>query len=229
MDGGTNNVFPETADGRGALPRAPVLAYLANVSTPTRARTVAALGTLVVAAGNLMLGLGIVVLTVWQVYRLTWRWRVAPTWTDYWEEAQRLDSWFFYRSVPWGLIDMVLSTGITTRIVLLAVLWIPALVLVILARDVYFGRRAASSVSLVMVMPVILVVALLTAIAGGGALVYGFGRVPERAALWLLLVVPPGALLVLVLMDLCSYLRWIARAPLAEKPPVAFLPAKRPA
>jgi hypothetical protein len=42
-------------------------------------------------------------------------------------------------------------------------------------------------------------------------------------------MVPPGLLLVLVMIDLCAYLAWIARAPLVDKPPVPFLPVKKSA
>ncbi len=122
---------------------------------------------------------------------------------------------------------MVLGLRIVPRAGLVVLILTPGLVLVILARRVYLGRRGASRMSLAMVVPMMAAVAVVSATLACYALVYGLGRGAERAALWWLLAIPPGVLVILILKDLVAYLLWISRVPMADKPKVAFMPRKK--
>jgi hypothetical protein len=200
------------------LPKAPVLGYLSNISTPTRVRVVAARVVLAFAILNLALAALALGFELWNI----------------WQFAHNLAAggWMGGRIVPPhspALDDYLLALRIVLDVRTLLCLSLfpaPGIALLFLAGPIRRGRKAAGILALVYFLPLMLLLTLATALYGAAILVaaLGFGSRPAPAMYVWLLLLPVGIVFVLLLSDLCGFLSWIARNPMVDKPPVAFLP-----
>jgi len=114
-------------------------------------------------------------------------------------------------------------------IVLLAVFFVQGgITLLICAGPVRKGSRFACRWCVAMIAPVMCLMLFVGAILGAVALLSGLGLFTRHKGepiylLWLFATAVLG-IVGLMLWDVIGYLRCIARNPLTEKPPVAFLP-----
>ncbi|HEY4329222.1 MAG TPA: hypothetical protein VGN88_05765 [Phycisphaerae bacterium] len=191
----------------GGLPRSHVLGYITGGVTPTRVRRVAGFCLMVMGAIHFVLGIGMGMLIGYEVWReISWR-PISPD-----EILRALEYQFRWEMGP--LPFLFLAIGFLAGPILLVLAW-----------PVRRGHSIGSQLAMIVVAAELALAGLATAICGGAALVWGIdftGR-PEREKLWWLLVVPVGILVVLLLKDLCGYLKWISRNPITEKPAVAFM------
>jgi hypothetical protein len=195
-----------------APPKAPILSYLSNISTPTRVRRLAAIG---LAASSLFYWAGGGLLC-WLLGTLVWG------------DAEYL-AWSRGAGTP-TLPDFIGAGKEHLLLTALAgVVLAGALLEVLLAKPVHRGSRTASIMGLAMLLPVFPVVILLAAAMTSFALqiLLDPRRESFRPCLWLL-ALPAGVLLILLMKDLGACLLWIAHHPQADKPPVPFLPQSDP-
>ena len=210
-----------------SLPRAPVLAYLSNISTPTRVRIVVARVVLVFAILNLLVAALTLALAVWDV------WKIAH------ELAAGRVFWWGPGRPPPGLAlgpgsptlsdyleALRIGPGITA-LVYLSLFLTPGTAFLFLSGLIRRGGKIASILALFYFVPLMVLSLLATPMFASAILVDALGlagRPHPIMYLWLL-VIPAGVFIVLLLQDLCGFLRWIARNPMVDKPPVPFLPA----
>jgi hypothetical protein len=211
------------------LPHARVLGYVGHVSTPTRVKIISARVLQILGWLQILLALALVVpmaMTLHQRASDFARWRAghfgplvvagapavpppAPTFVDYRRAS---------------LEALSNSPG---RAFVLLVFFPDGLFLVLMAGTVRKGQRLGSQLCFVALCPLIGTISVLGALAGCFTLMYAFGLFREPPSLWAvpaLLIFLLLGLALLLLVDLVGYLRWIARHPLAEKPPMPFLP-----
>jgi len=205
-------------DSQISLPKAPILSYLSNVSTPTRARLIAARYVFWIGVLFFVLSMALfcwVGLEIWHYssyMRFVRGARGVPVPVDIWTRIKFALSYRYEYVVYFFLI--------------LGFLFAPGLVLVGFAAPIRRGRRVPSIVALIVLTPAILSIMLATATYMGAIFIdilgdhgrYHWGNAP-----WLVLT-PIPVLVVLLLKDLCAFLFWIARQPQMEKPPQPFLP-----
>jgi hypothetical protein len=219
-----------------ALPQARILGYIGHVTTPTRVRTIAA--RLVSCLGWLHLLFAAWMLTLIVIY-VTTRAPMYTAWRGhFWVRrplpvpapiaapvAPPVPGFTDYRS---AFFDALRITP--ERFVGLLLTFPAGLLLVLLAGTVRKGQRLGSILCIGGLVPLIAFLALVAAALGGQAVIYTFGIFRAERSLvavpWLL-ATAFCCLLLLLLIDLCGYLRWIARHPTAEKPPVPFLPTSQ--
>jgi hypothetical protein len=199
------------------LPKAPILSYLSNISTPTRVRLIAARGILVLAVLCLLL---FAFVFIWNASHLhaEVRWFAydrsrSPTLQDYVNVC-----WNIRRFFTIFLFDVIL-------------VFTPGVILAILPRPVRAGRKVPCILAMTVVIPLVVVFALATLYIFCKTFVDIFNAVPRpdySYAPWFL-TAPIGVLGIVLLKDLCVILHWIARNPTVEKTPTPFLPgASRP-
>ena len=219
--------FPKQAE---SLPRARVLSYLVTISTPTRARKVAAGSALCIALASWAIILLVTGGTIWQVYdeasMMHWR-PGSPTLTEIENAIKYLGHTHFYgyADSPIALWYLMIQVGVIGRIFLVAMLLFPALGLLLLTRAIFHGRPKPCRMAVALIVPFALVLLPFIVVPPCIGVVYGIGRNPQPAALLWLLILPPGAAILLLLKDVAAYLLWIARNPMVEKPPIPFVPA----
>jgi hypothetical protein len=202
------------AEPETPLPRAPVLGYLSNMSTPTRVRVVAARGVLWVAMVLFLISTVLLVVTARDV------WRTA-VWLSLWRAAGGGPPALTMRDVfdalvrPANLVHAVISVGSL----------LPPGLLIPVASPIRRGRRIPAIVALVGLVSMTLLLTLATATTASAILVVGVGWAGHAEPMYLLWLMPaPIAILVILLLgDLGRCLLWIARNPLIEKPPTPFL------
>jgi hypothetical protein len=206
-------------DSQISLPKAPILSYLSNISTPTRVRIIAARGVFWIGIFFFVLS---VVLFCWfgaEFWRVCstavffGRGRVGPVHVDI---LTRIKSTLSYR--PYYVIYFFL---------ILLFLLMPGLILFGIAAPIRRGRRVPSIIAMILLAPCILAAVWAATLFFGSVIVDIFGdhgRHHWNNAIWLILM-PIPVLVILLLKDLCAFLFWIARNPTAEKPPTPFLPA----
>jgi hypothetical protein len=195
-------------DSNFPLPKAPILGYVSNISTPTRVRIVAARGVFWV---GVFLFLLTAVLFYWLISNY-WNFVGPPTFAGLMPSLEYYPEYAIY-----FFLILIFSFA-------------PALFLVSFTASIRRGRRVPSVFAMLSLLPFTLFLTLATALFIGAILVdifsdrrhFHFGNAP-----WLLLT-PIAVLIILLLKDLCAFLIWIARHPAAEKPPQPFLPAKNP-
>jgi hypothetical protein len=196
------------------LPKAPILGYLSNITTPTRVRILAARG--VFGVGILFFALS-AVLFVWLANRFMY------SYTHRWGGGGGILNGISYvfNYHPEYLVYFFL---------VLAFLFMPALTLVGFAAAVRRGRQGPSVIATICLLPFTLALLIATAIFLGTIFldIFDTRRYPHFSyALWLLLT-PISVVVVLLIKDLCGFLIWIARNPAVEKPPTPFLPTAGP-
>jgi hypothetical protein len=200
------------------LPKAPILSYLSNVSTPTRVRSIAARSGFWIGIVHFAFFVVLFVLATW----------------DIWSTARDYIRW---RRVGWGLgaapavtlrdcYDALWVRGNYVYIVFLALTLGASLLLTVFSGAIRRGRRVPAVLALIYL---VLFTSLTLFIAGvyiSLILVIGLGATsrPQPVVLLWLLLAPVAILIILLLKDLCAFLFWIARNPLIEKPPTPFLP-----
>ena len=101
-----------------------------------------------------------------------------------------------------------------------------ALLLGLVAAPVRRGRRVPALLALLYLVPLTILITLVIASGCAAILVFGLGIAgkPESGFLPWLLLLPLPIFIILLLKDLCSFLKWIAGQPAADKPPTPFLP-----
>ena len=195
-----------------AMPKAPILGYVSNVTTPTRVRIVAARGVFWI---GVLLGAMSVVLFFLLAGRFV-------------EHELGSGPLFSYPLQEWidGLKN---SPGYLILVFLILFgVFTPALILMGFAAPIRRGRAAPSVIAMIPLVGIILFVMVATALFLGSKVLDIFDRKdPDYGAAFSFVLLPIPVLIVLVLKDLCEFLLWIARNPIAEKPAVAFLPEKR--
>ena len=105
-----------------------------------------------------------------------------------------------------------------------------AVALLACADSVRKGRTAACRLGFVMLLPLVFAAMVAGAETGMWALYMGAGFYRSAANpiyLWWFVGTVTATFVALLLWDVGTYLRWIARNPLAEKPPVPFLPVRK--
>ena len=218
---------PAVLPAAAPLPAAPVLSYLATISTPTRVRIVAARCVLWIALlelATLLLGGLVVGYNIWEIAHVWARFSVAfvgPMGPPGPPPAPGLREYVF-----------ALERSLPTLMLLVALLahFLPLLLLV---RPIRKGHRTSCIAAAVLIGPLILPALLGSVTCGLIALFRGMdigARVPDRHYAMFLLLIPlaVGVLLVLLLQDLLSILLWIARNPMVDKPPAPFIPGALP-
>jgi hypothetical protein len=219
---------PPGAASSAELPRAPVLSYLVGLTSPTRVRKIAAVGCLLVGLTSLGLLLLLVGLTLWQAYQEATRWGAPLTARDFLEALSNLPQYYFgYADSPAMLFNVCAKCPLYLRGFIACLLLCVALGLLVFSRGVHRGRAAPCRLSAALLLPFGALMLPIILLPAGLGLVFGLGTHPQPASLLLVLILPPGILLLLLLKDLFAYLMWIARVPAAEKPKVPFLPAAR--
>jgi len=200
-----------------SLPRAPVLGYLSNISTPTRVRIVTARVVLVFASINLFVA-------AWATARGSWDiWQLAHA-----NAAMRV-RWAFLPGPATPTIDEYIEAVRENigSVFLFGFCVTPGCMLLFLAGPIRRGRLIPSILAIAYFVPLAFLTALATAFATAMEFVMavGLGRPEPVKYLWLW-ILPVGAVIVLLLKDVCGFLWWIARNPMIDKPPETFLPRK---
>ncbi len=208
------------------LPRAHVLSYITTVSTPTRVRIIAARVTLISGLLNVLIVVCLIVGASREVYRGAVV-RAAP-------------GLVFFGGValppaprPVELRDFIASSGDYMGrhpwwLGLLIFVMGGAIVLPMAAPAIRRGRRALSLLALFYFSIAAVIVGCLGVLVICYYFAVQFTRYPrwhDWWALWWLLLIPVAAIPPVLLKDVCAFLLWIIRHPIAEKPPVPFLPA----
>jgi len=212
-----------------ALPGGRLLNYVGSVNTPTRAKRVA--GTATLAVGIAYLAAAVLMLGAfgWEVRRLAVdvaRWAgiiwhgdagvgppaPSPDFGNYVEgfnAALRHEPEMFVLGVVGGFCGLLL---------------------VVFCRAVKRGQRVPAYISIASLFPLMLMAGSASAGFGAGFLMFALGLFHEPRSWWALpcfLGLAACGLIVLLLKDLCGFLRWIGKQPSAEKPAAAFLPVKK--
>jgi len=199
-----------------ALPSTVVLSYVANMSTPTRVRVVAARALMVWGGVNVLLG----------------TWALAVVGTDVYRTAKDLArgrlGWLRMggrrKAIPVSVNvhDVLQAVGQEIRYLItggLIHLWF--------SRGVRRGRRAATLLSIAALGPQIAVIVLLTALAICGIVLeglgFGFGRSARPMLLMWVTMLPVPVVGILVLHDVLKFLRWIRRNPMTERTGEPFI------
>jgi hypothetical protein len=205
-------------DGSGAgvtLPRAPVLGYLTNISTPTRVRIVAARVVLVLAVLNLALAALTLVMTGWDCWQIA---HDRAALRGVWGGPALPPTLDDYRYALWhgpGIVAFVCFVFFMA----------PGIVLLFLSGPIRRGHKIPSILAVLYFVPLMLLSVLAAALFASEILVevLGIAGRPHPAMCFWLVVLPVAVLVVLLLNDLCRFLIWIARNPMIDKPRVAFL------
>ncbi len=213
----------ELPGDKSALPHAPILSYLTQTKTLSRARRVTAVATSILGLLGTAIGAWILVSNALTVYGLAKHFAAgAPiSRIDIGDAIDDLrEQWQF--AFPVGI--RVFGT-LEARITYVVLFGFPGMSLLLLVPLVWRGRAWACRMACVMVVPLMIVAVTATAGAVGWGLMFGLRPVEFNALVWLL-TMPLGLFLVLLMKDLCAYLLWIARNPLTEKPGVHFVSGK---
>jgi hypothetical protein len=186
------------------LPQAQVLGYFSNLSTPTHVRIVAARAVFWIAILHFAAAALILFLTILPL----WRYPLA-----------RWNSW----RVVVNALEHQTSPPIVVLFITAAT---AALVLILVAIPIRKGRKVAAFLALFYLVPFLALITLITPAYAAYLLEFGLGLHGKSTPdlLYRLPILPIAIPIILLLKDLCACLRWIARQPTAEKPPVPFLP-----
>jgi len=214
------------------LPGGRLLNYVGSVNTPTRARRVASTAVMVVGVIQLIIA---VVLVGFFVARVIDRARSYATWA---RSAHVVGLHGGLVVTPGSPMpeDYLKSTQRELEMIPPElVLGLPAaffgLLLLLFHRAVNRGQKVPCYLCLASVIPLMCAMAISSAGFGALGLMFGVGLFREppswRAVPCLAGIVVCG-LIVLLMKDLCGFLRWIAKQPSAEKPAVPFLAVKAP-
>jgi hypothetical protein len=200
-----------------ALPKAPILGYFSNISTPTRVRILAARAVFWLALLHFAFSAFILVLTA----------------LDIWHTASDLARWRGMAGLPGvpsitlrDLYKVLWYRGNFLDVIFFAVTLAPPLLLLFFSAPVRRGSKVPTVLTLIYLVPLTLLFGLATAIFAALILVLGLGTAghPQPILLFWLFLFPVAILVILLLKDLCSFLQWIARQPTTDKPPLPFLP-----
>ncbi|MCL2641631.1 MAG: hypothetical protein FWD53_12350 [Phycisphaerales bacterium] len=206
--------------GESALPRSRVLNYMSVIDSPTRVRVLTGkvlwiLGWLAVGAAGLAFIGGLISLWgAWQHY------------------DSLVASYARYSLSPPTFFDFLWRGANGEPVVVFAAMFLVysaiAATCLSCSQPVKRGNRACCYMCMMVLVPSILVWILVAAGVGASLVVSGIdGELLRYPWLFLLLIPVLVALLaVLLLWDLICFLSWIAKHPVTEKPPVAFLPKK---
>lgn len=211
-------------EAQAELPKAHVLSYVAAVTTPTKVRRVAARASMILGIVQ-FIGGGIILLPVGVETVLI----MVPSVVGWSMDGIYLAFESAAKYVAEPLNTLSQETGIpVNEIAFVAAISFAVLGLVemLSACRVRRGAKAACILSCWLLWLFLAWTAIGTALLASISLlvgVWGQGRASSHAPLLLLLLVPVGVLLVLLVNDVCGYLLWIARNPIAEKPSVAFI------
>jgi len=207
--------------GEEALPRGRVLSYVTNVSTPTRVRLEAAWWVFML--GVLYMNL-FALLFVYLVYDalselVIWPYFFLPISFEGWVDVSDI-----VRAVEQCLTD---EPWLGVMLILSCVQWLPYM---LLAQAIKRGSRVASRMAGVAVSVHLVCVVLAMTLAAALIVVDATGFVSgphDYSELWWLLAAAPVLVVIMLLKDVVGFLFWIARNPIAEKQPVAFLPGRK--
>ena len=205
-----------TDTGGALLPKAHVLNYVARVSTPTRVRRIAATCSVALAVVYFALAvtLGGWLFTVIRNLMMARRFFppfirgrgfLPPPSPSFWDYVNVTRLEFEEYPLPFLALAGCVLLGATAAA---------------FAGSVKGGKRTASYCVLATVVPLMIFAAVVTATYIAAAAVDVFNLSPPRKleSAWYFLVVPIGALVILLMVDLCSFLWWIARNPITDKP-----------
>ena len=202
-----------------SLPRSLVLTYLTPITTATRVRLISFWA--LVALGFISI-IFLVCLTAHIGSQV--------------DELAKSGVWFRWpgpgRAPGPGLSDYLgalkIELSIEPYFVLAeAIVLAPAILLPLLAAPVRRGRRVPSLIAQFTVAPLMVPIALATAVFSGWGIVQGYATGGEDQQLWWVLVAVPGILTLLLVNDICRLLRWIARYPESEGPAISFVSGRR--
>jgi hypothetical protein len=196
------------------LPKAPILSYFTNTSSPTRVRILAARAVFWIALLNWVLATVILVQSILDIWGTARDFAGGPS-VSFQDVLDALRYSLFYDNGFLEFSGLVLALA-------------PALLLSIVSGPVRRGGRVAALLAFFYLMPLTVLITVTTASYGSLLLVMSLGIAGKAYPSYLVgfLLLPLPTLAILLLKDLCSFLRWIARQPAAEKPPPPFLPTR---
>jgi hypothetical protein len=203
------------------LPKAPILSYLSNVSTPTRVRNIAARSGF---------WIGVVHFAFFSILFVLAAWDIWTTARDYirWHRA----GWVMAAAPAVTLrdyYDALWVRGNYVYIIFLAITLAASLLLTVFSGPIRRGRKVPAVLALIYLVLFTSLIVFVAGVCISVVLVVGLGTAgkPQPVVLLWLLPAPVAILIILLLKDLCAFLFWIARNPTIEKPPTAFLPTTR--